>query len=447
METMEEQKQTKKKESGKMKKIGNLLLSGLVFGIAAGLVMVVILAIFSPQTDGGKDSRGSTGVNEGTQEQAKEAGKADNKKADSAEKQEASEETIRVADATDESQTIVTDVTMVVDHVMPCVVSIFSTYIIEEDFWGYHYDYETEGGGSGIIIGENEAELLIVTNNHVVEDSSELTVQFIDDSVATAVVKGTDKDMDLAIISVDIDELDSSTKGDIRVATLGNSEQLKVGEPAIAIGNALGYGQSVTTGVISAVNRSYTDEEGPVYGGSLEEDKYDDVKYLIQTDAAINPGNSGGALLNVRGEVIGINSSKLVNYTIEGMGYAIPISTALPIIEELMHQKSPQSRQEKGTAYLGVSGAALSRELLERYQLKKGIYITQVFSDTPAKEAGIRKGDILLSIDGMKIGDMKDLSDVLLRYEEGDEVNIKLLKRSNSGYRKQELAVTLGGKE
>lgn len=414
-----------------LKNLGSCLLGGLLFGVAAGLVMVVILSIFPSEESGGYEQTAAILEEEKNDAKEPDVG-ADN---------------IKLADATDESQTIVTDVTTVVDHVMPCIVSIFSTYVIEEDFWGYHYDYETEGGGSGIIVGENGTELLIVTNNHVVEDTRELTVQFIDDSVATALVKGTDKDMDLAVISVDTGELDSATKNVIRVATMGNSDNLKVGEPAIAIGNALGYGQSVTTGVISAVNRSYTDEEGPVYGGTLEEDNYDDVKYLIQTDAAINPGNSGGALLNVRGEVIGINSSKLVDYTIEGMGYAIPITTASPIIEALMNQETPKEPKEESTAYLGVSGAALSTELLKRYNLTEGIYITRVFSGTPAKEAGIRKGDILLSIDGIKIGDMKDLSDALTQYEEGDEITIKLLKRSNSGYREKELAVTLGGKE
>ena len=413
-----------------LKNLGSCLLGGLLFGVAAGLVMVVILSIFPSGESGGYEQTAAILEEE-----------------NAAKEPDTGADNIKIADATDESQTIVTDVTTVVDHVMPCVVSIFSTYVIEEDFWGYHYDYETEGGGSGIIVGENGTELFIVTNNHVVEDTRELTVQFIDDSVATALVKGTDKDMDLAVISVDTGELDSATKNVIRVATMGNSDNLKVGEPAIAIGDALGYGQSVTTGVISGVNRSYTDEEGPVYGGTLEEDHYDDVKYLIQTDAAINPGNSGGALLNVRGEVIGINSSKLVDYTIEGMGYAIPITTASPIIEALMNQETPMEPKEESTAYLGVSGAALSTELLKRYELTEGIYITRVFSNTPAKEAGIRKGDILLSIDGIKIGDMKDLSDALTQYEEGDEITIKLLKRSNSGYREKELAVTLGGKE
>ena len=229
---------------------------------------------------------------------------------------------------------------------------------------------------------------------------------------------------------------------------MGDSDKLKVGEPAIAIGNALGYGQSVTTGVISAVNRSYTDEYGPLYGGSLEEENYENVKYLIQTDAAINPGNSGGALLNVRGEVVGINSSKIAEYTVEGMGYAIPISTAEPIIEELMSQKTKTpGKVKQNSAYLGISGMAVSGEMLKRYDLKEGLYITQVFADTPAKEAGIRKGDILLSIDDVSIGDMDELSRTLSGYEEGEKVVVKLLKRSNSGYVEKELEVVLGGRE
>lgn len=433
-----------KNNADRLKKLGGSLLGGLIFGLTAGLMMVVILAAFP---GGGDKSRADVAETEIAAQKDKEKESIeDEAKTDSGKAESGGD--IRTADSTAEDQTVVTDVTKVVDNVMPCVVSIFSTYVIDEDFWGYHYDYEAEGGGSGIIVGENETELLIVTNNHVVEDSKELTVQFIDDSVATALVKGTDADMDLAVIAIEIADLDPSTKETIRVATMGDSDKLKVGEPAIAIGNALGYGQSVTTGVISAVNRSYTDEEGPLYGGVLEEENYENVKYLIQTDAAINPGNSGGALLNVRGEVVGINSSKIAEYTVEGMGYAIPISTAEPIIEELMSRRTrPAGKTKQGPAYLGISGMAVSKEMLRRYDLKEGIYITQVFADTPAKEAGIKKGDILLSIDDVAIGDMDELSQALSGYEEGEEVVVKLLKRSNSGYVERELKVILGGRE
>lgn len=436
--------QEKKENSGKIKKMGNSLLGGIIFGLAAGMVIVVILSIF-PQTTNTSVPADTTEVSGETAEAVTDS--EDDKIETEEEEAVNADGDIKVAESMEENQTVVTDVTEVVDNVMPCVVSIFSTYIIEDNFWGYRYDYEAEGGGSGIIVGENEAELLIATNNHVVQDSKELTVQFIDDSVATASIKGTDEEMDLAVIAVDISELDPATKDAIKIATLGNSDILKVGEPAIAIGNALGYGQSVTTGVISAVNRSYTDEEGPLYGINADEEDREDVKYLIQTDAAINPGNSGGALLNVRGEVIGINSSKIADYTIEGMGYAIPISTAEPIIRDLMDKTTRPVQKAESTAYLGISGMAVTGEMLERYDLTKGIYITQVFDDTPAKKAGIKKGDILLSIDDYEVGDMDDLSDALSYYEEGTKVTVKILQRSNRGYREAELTVTLGGRK
>lgn len=444
MEVDRIQEPKQKKDSGRLKKMGNSLLCGLIFGLMAGLMMVVILSVFPGR--GNQEKTAAFMETPATDKEAKEKGGEKEEKYD--EDLPENDGDIKVAENTPERQTVVTDVTEVVDNVMPCVVSIFSTYVIKEDFWGYHYDYETEGGGSGIIVGENETELLIVTNNHVVEDTKELTVQFIDDSVATALVKGTDEDMDLAVIAIEIEDLDPSTKSAIKVAIMGDSDKLKVGEPAIAIGNALGYGQSVTTGVISAVNRSYTDEYGPLYGGSLEEENYENVKYLIQTDAAINPGNSGGALLNVRGEVVGINSSKIAEYTVEGMGYAIPISTAEPIIEELMNRKTKTpGKAKQNSAYLGISGMAVTGEMLQRYDLKEGLYITQVFADTPAKEAGIKKGDILLSIDDVTIGDMDELSRTLSGYEEGEKVVVKLLKRSNSGYVEKEIKVVLGGKE
>ncbi|MCR5654577.1 MAG: trypsin-like peptidase domain-containing protein, partial [Lachnospiraceae bacterium] len=226
---------------------------------------------------------------------------------------------VSTTETDDSADTVVTDVTRVVEKVMPCVVSIFGEYQVDNYFWGQNYSYATEGSGSGFIVGQNEQELLIVTNNHVVEDSTDMTVQFLDESVAPAYIKGTHADMDLAVISVLLQDLDESTLSSISVATLGDSDKLKVGEPAIAIGNALGYGQSVTTGVISALNRSSSFQMGPV--NSNDEDG---GFALIQTDAAINPGNSGGALLNVRGEVIGINQSKQAETAVEGMGYAIP---------------------------------------------------------------------------------------------------------------------------
>lgn len=437
-----EGQQRKNPEPTSAKKIGLTFVSAVIFGLTAGLIMVVILSVF-PQNSVHGGEKGTEDPMVSIKEEEDVFDPSDNGDTVSG----SGSSGIQVAESTSSDQTVVTDVTEVVDNVMPCVVSIFGTYVISERLWGYQYDYEAEGGGSGIIIGESDTELLIVTNNHVIEDSKELTVQFIDDSVAEALVKGRDADMDLAVIAVDISDLDEATKDAIRVATMGNSDNLKVGEPAIAIGNALGYGQSVTTGVISAVNRSYTDEYGPLYKGGLEdEEDYENVKYLIQTDAAINPGNSGGALLNVRGEVIGINSSKIASYATEGMGYAIPISTAVPIIEELMTHRTHVQVNEERSAYLGVNGLAATGELLDRHNIKEGLYITRVFPDTPAEKAGIKKGDILLSIEKMTVSDMDELSEVLSYYEEGETVTVKILTRSSNGYREKELTVELGGR-
>lgn len=454
-EQIKEEQRLQQPEDKQLKKMGMSVLCGLMFGLVAGLVIVVILVVFRQEaapelldpvekTEAVEKQADPEEKKNGVDDTEKDGEEETNQMADINEMNSDSEIDMTVAKET--QATVVTDVTEVVDRVMPCVVSIFGKYTIEDDFWGYLYDYETEGGGSGIIVGENDTELLIATNNHVVEDSDELTVQFIDESVAEASVKGTDEDMDLAVIAINLSDLDPATKKQIRIATLGNSDYLKVGEPAIAIGNALGTGQSVTTGVISAVNRAYTDDEGPLYGTEAGKDDSSAVKYLIQTDAAINPGNSGGALLNVRGEVVGINSSKIADYATEGMGYAIPISTAEPILKDLMEKKTKPSQKNDSATYLGISGMAVTGELLEKYDIKEGIYITQVFDHTPAKEAGIHKGDILLEIDGYTVGKMSDLTEVLSYYKVGDKVAAKLMTRTNDGYQPYETTVTLGGK-
>nr|MBQ8253007.1 trypsin-like peptidase domain-containing protein [Lachnospiraceae bacterium] len=317
---------------------------------------------------------------------------------------------------------------------MPSVVSIYGTYMVTGDFWGYQFQQEDEGSGSGIIVGENEEELLIVTNNHVVADSTSLSVQFVDESTCMAQVKGTDEDVDLAVIAVSIEELSESTKEAIRVATLGDSNALKVGEPAIAIGNALGYGQSVTTGVISAVNRRNTMDED---GESLS---------LIQTDAAINPGNSGGALLNVYGEVIGINSNKIAGASVEGMGYAIPISTAKPIIEDLMSKKTRIPVDESKKGYLGISGINVTDDVHEMYGLPYGVYIAQVYAGTAAERAGLRKGDIITYFDGESVETMEELSLLLDCTQAGSSVQIGVMVTTSDGYEEQMTEVVLGGR-
>ena len=321
--------------------------SGLLFGLCAGL-MIWGVGQFMPQISGvvAADIQGKAAVTEQPGDFA--AAKPDaSAAANTVETDQATdvpmsdlqeESDIAVAQSEGMTKAVVTDVTDVVDTVMPSVVSIFGTYSVTENFWGYAIRQEETGSGSGFIVGENEDELLLVTNNHVVADSTSLSVQFIDESIYDAVVKGTDADADLAVIAIKLSDLSAATKSAIRIATLGDSDNLKVGEPAIAIGNALGYGQSVTTGVISALNRDYSvDEDG-------------NTQALIQTDAAINPGNSGGALLNVSGEVIGINSNKIAGTKVEGMGYAIPISTAKPIIAELMNKqtRTPVEQNKRG---------------------------------------------------------------------------------------------------
>ena len=362
-------------------------------------------------------------------------------------KQEKEKETIRETESVqpqisesgiESTQTVtavVTDVTNVVEAVMPSVVSITNKSVITQNFWGQQFQSENQSSGSGIIVGENETELLVVTNNHVISDATELSVQFIDGSVVNAKVKGTDANMDLAVIAIALDSLDSNTKANISIAVLGDSESLKVGEPAIAIGNALGYGQSVTTGVISALNRQIAmSEDGSTTG------------MLIQTDAAINPGNSGGALLNVKGEVVGINSNKIGGSTIEGMGYAIPISNAKPIIEELMNRETKDKVDETKKGYLGISGLDVTSDVSAAYGMPEGVYVAQVYNDGGAAVAGMMKGDVITAFDGTTVKTMEDLQGCLEYYAIGETVLVTIQRPNAGGYVEQRLQVTLGAK-
>ena len=315
----------------------------------------------------------------------------------------------------------VTDVSDIVEVVMPSVVSITNSYTYVTNYWGMEYSQPSEASGSGIIIGENDEELMIATNNHVIESAEELTVQFIDGETAEAKVKGADADNDVAVIAVKFEDLKASTKDSIDVATLGDSDSLKVGEPAIAIGNALGYGQSVTTGVISALDRKI----------EIDENKFSEG--FIQTDAAINPGNSGGALLNDRGEVIGINSSKIGGTTVEGMGYAIPITRALPIIDDLKTKKTKTEVKEEKRGYLGISGRGISDEMADVYEFPKGVFVYEVYEGTGAEEAGLRKGDIIVKLDGSTIRGMEQLQGELAYYEAGETVEVIVKRMSAEG--------------
>ena len=324
---------------------------------------------------------------------------------------------------------VVTDVTEVVKTAMPCVVSITNLYSGTD--W-YGETTQEEASGSGIIVGETDDELLIVTNYHVIEGCDELSVQFIDDHEVLAYVKGTDSSNDLAVITVFLDDIEESTRGQIAIATLGDSDALQVGEPAIAIGNSLGYGQSVTTGVISALNREVVID--------------DNTSYLIQTDAAINPGNSGGALLNVKGEVIGINSNKIANYVIEGMGYAIPMTTAKPVIEELMQHETKRKVSDNERSFLGISGTDVTSDVSATYDMPKGVYVAQVLENSAAESAGILKGDIIVAFEGETIATMSQLQGVLEYYAAGSTVDVTVMRQSTGSYQEKTLSVTLGAK-
>ena len=327
---------------------------------------------------------------------------------------------------------VVTDVTQVVEAVMPACVSITNNFTqTVQDFWGQTYSQDETASGSGIIIGENEQELLIVTNNHVVDSTEQLYVQFIDGETVEAQVKGTDASADLAVVAVKLDTIADSTKQEICIARMGDSDSLKIGEPAIAIGNALGYGQSVTTGVISALNRK------------IESSNSEEGTSLIQTDAAINPGNSGGALLNMRGEVIGINSNKIGGSSIEGMGYAIPISTARPIIEDLMERQTRTKYSEEERGYLGISCINVTSDLSDNFSMPQGIFVAQVYSGTGAETAGLVRGNIVVAFDGVTVQDQEELTKQMQYYKAGESVEITIMVNSANGYQQKNVTVTL----
>ena len=340
-----------------------------------------------------------------------------------------------------QGKAIVMDVSDVASEVMPAIVSINNTYTQTMSYFGQTLRSESTAAGSGIIVGKNDEELLIVSNYHVVESADKLVVQFADGAEAEAQMKGSDPDMDLAVIAVSMKDVDAVTEEAIAVAALGDSESLTVGEPAIAIGNALGYGQSVTLGVISALDRVI--DLSSSTGSRVNNE---DGAAFIQTDAAINPGNSGGALLNMKGEVIGINSNKIGGNAVEGMGYAIPISAAKPIIEELMLKETREKVSEENKGYLGISPRTVADEMTEIYGMPKGVYVAQVYEGTGAYEAGIRKGNIITKFDGNKIGSAEDLLRVMEYYAVGDTVEVTVRYGSEDGWESKTVTVTLGEK-
>lgn len=338
---------------------------------------------------------------------------------------------------------------------MPSVVAITTVSVQEiPSFFGYSSrQYKSASTGSGIIVGDNDDELLIATNNHVVDGATTLSVCFIGDDVAnaetetvnagdngdlnvedavSAKIKGTDADNDLAVVAVKKSDIPEDTLNQIKIAQIGSSDDLAVGQQVVAIGNALGYGQSVTSGWISALNRTISTDDGTNSTG------------LIQTDAAINPGNSGGALLNMKGELIGINSAKYADSAVEGMGYAIPISKAKPILEELMNRETREKVDSSKKGYLGVSLANLTTEAIEMYNMPTGAFVRSVEDDSPAQEAGICKGDIIVKFDGQKVSDGDDLLDKLQYYKSGEKIEAVIARATNGEYEENTIGLTLG---
>lgn len=340
-------------------------------------------------------------------------------------------------------ETVITDVSGVVKNVMPSVVAITSTQLVQSGYSGSLYDYyfgngnsdnnqyeEQTGAGSGIIIGQNDTELLVVTNNHVVEGADSLQVQFIDGETVDAAIKGTDSEKDLAVVAVKLSDIKKSTLEQIKVATLGDSDKLEVGEGTIAIGNALGYGQSVTTGVVSALNREVQYENRTMK--------------LIQTNAAINPGNSGGALLNSKGEVIGINAAKYSSSSVEGMGFAIPVSSVKDVIENLMNKETLTKVDSDKKGYLNIYGRDVTSTLSETYSVPTGVYVIEVIEGGAADKAGIEKSNVITKINGESVSSMEDLQRKLEYYEKGTEVTLTIQYAKGNEYKEKEVEVTLG---
>lgn len=386
----------KPKKSGRGKYAAKLVASAVAFGLIAGFVMQGVTYGFS-----------KAGIGNGATQLA----------------------TTKTTSSS--SSTSSEDLSGVSSNVMPSIVSITGKFETTSQSWfGQTQSSESEGVGSGIIIGKKDGKILIATNNHVVVDAKSLSVGFVDGKSASATIRGTDSDADLAVVEVNTKDMKASTLKKIAVITLGDSSKLKTGERAIAIGNALGYGQSVTGGYISALNRQVQ--------------LTDKTMTLIQTDAAINPGNSGGALLNSKGELIGINTVKYSSEDVEGMGYAIPINTAKPIINKLIKNEATSESEQ---AYLGVSGQTIDSSMASQFDMPSGVYVQQVIKSSPAQKAGISAGDVIVSIDGSSVSTMDGLKEKISNLKAGKKVKIVVKRQNQMGtYEKKTLTVTLGKK-
>lgn len=328
----------------------------------------------------------------------------------------------------------VTDVSSIAEKAMPSLVAINDTMTVEQNnFFGMPQTYQAQSSGSGIIVGQNDTELLIATNNHVVSGATDMKVTFTDSTQVAAAVKGTDSATDLAIIAVKLSDIPSDTMSKIKVATLGNSDNVKVGQQVIAIGNALGYGQSLTVGYISALDREITDENGIQHT-------------YIQTDAAINPGNSGGALLDLNGNVIGINAAKNASTEVEGMGFAIPISKAQEILNNLMTKKTREAVDESAQGYLGIQGTNIDANASKEYGMPVGIYVYKIVEGGAAANSDLKEKDIITKFDGQSVTNMEELEQMLTYYEGGSTVSLTVQSLVNGSYVEHEVQITLGTK-
>lgn len=342
------------------------------------------------------------------------------------------------------------DVSEIVSEALPSIVSITTKSVQEvQNYFGMYgmYGYapqqqeqEVEGSGSGIIVGKNDDELLIATNYHVVEGADTLSVAFTDGNAVEASVKGFDEERDLAVVSVSLDDVEDDTMDAVSIANIGSSDDLKVGEQVVAIGNALGYGQSVTTGIVSAKNRRMDSDNNTVTDGS--DDSSDGVN-LIQTDAAINPGNSGGALLNMEGEVVGINSAKLASTEVEGMGYAIAISDVTDILQNLMNETSRDKLDDSEHGVLGIKGSSVSSEAVQMYGIPAGVFVKKVTEGGAADKAGLKANSVITEFNGKAVSSIDQLSEYLSYYEPDEEVELTVQVPHGTSYKEETVKVTL----
>lgn len=416
-----------KKKGGLLKKAALITAGAVLFGTVSGGVMVGVNIAASRYLDihASADAPASQAANPPATEP--DQGQADQKGQDNNGSQQKP------------NGAAVADVSDIVEEAMPTVVAITSTTVYQSNNFGYGWffggpqTYEVPSSGSGIIIGENDKELLIVTNNHVVEESTSLKVSFIDNEVVDAAIKGTDAETDLAVISVPLEQIKADTKSKISIAKLGNSDELKVGQGVVAIGNALGYGQSVTVGYVSALDR-----EVRVSNNS--------TRTLLQTDAAINPGNSGGALLNMKGEVVGINAAKYSSTEVEGIGYAIPISKAQDILNSLMTKKTRVAVSEGAQGYLGIQGTNIDASAAQEFGMPVGIYVYKIVEGGAAASSDLKEKDIITKFDGQSVTNMEELKQMLTYYEGGSTVTLTVQSLANGAYVEHDVQITLGTK-